>query len=69
MGVKDVFTSDSSKMILGEVVRREKASVEAYSEVLKGSTLTPTTQKIIEKQIVSISDVLRSAKNFETIIL
>lgn len=68
MDIKSTFTSNDEEAILEEVVKGEKKAVEEYSEVVQDTTLPPTTQKILTKQIESIKTALRSAKNFETVL-
>lgn len=68
MGMKEVFSSNNSDAILEEVIKGESANIETYKEILNDTTLPPTTHKIIENQIASISETLRTSKNLETVL-
>ena len=68
MGIKDAFTTNTPEAILEEVVKGETANLSEYRDIVSDSTLPPTTQNIIQKQVVSISDALQNAKNFEAIL-
>lgn len=68
MDIETAFSSNNEETILEEVQKGEKAAVEEYNEVIKDTTLPPTTQKILTGQRDTIQDALRSAKNFEAIV-
>lgn len=68
MDIKSTFTSTDEEAILEEVVRGEKAAVEEYRDVLGETTLAPTTQTVINKQISNIEETLQHVKQFEAVV-
>lgn len=68
MDIETAFSSNNEETILGEVQKGEKAAVEEYDEVIKDTTLPPTTQKILNTQRETIQNAWQSAKNFETVV-
>lgn len=58
---------NNEETILGEVQKGEKAAVEEYNEVIKDTTLPPTTQQILTKHRDTIQNAWQSAKNFEAV--
>ena len=68
MDIESAFSSNNEKTILGEVQKGEKAAIEEYNEVIKDTTLPPTTQKILTNQRDTIDTAWQNAKNFESII-
>ncbi|WP_310994326.1 ferritin-like domain-containing protein [Aequorivita marina] len=68
MDVETAFSSNNEETILGEVQKGEKAAVEEYNEVIKDTTLPPTTQRILTNQRDTIDSAWQSAKNFEAIV-
>lgn len=68
MDIETAFSSNNEETILEEVQKGEKAAVEEYNEVIKDTTLPPTTQRILTGQRDTIQDALRNAKNFETVV-
>lgn len=66
--IETAFSSNSEETILGEVQKGEKAAIEEYNDVIKDSTLPPTTQKILTSQRDTINNAWQSAKNFEAIV-
>ena len=65
MSIKDTFTSNDEENILEEVERGEKSAVEEYQEVISDTTLPPTTQRLLTKQISNIESALQKVKSFE----
>lgn len=68
MDIETAFSSNNEETILEEVQKGEKAAVEEYNEVIKDTTLPPTTQKILTNQRDTIQNAWQSAKNFEAIV-
>jgi hypothetical protein len=68
MDIETAFSSNNEETILGEVQKGEKAAIEEYNEVIKDTTLPPTTQKILTNQRDTINTAWQSAKNFETVV-
>jgi len=67
MDVKAMFASDSEEAMLEEAIRGEKAAVEEYSEVLKETTLPPSTELILNKQKNAIEVGFNNIKTLEDI--
>ena len=65
MSIKDTFSGNDSKAMLEEVIRGEEAAVEEYREILKETTLPPTTQSIISDQVNSIQGALADARSLD----
>ncbi|HAV54792.1 MAG TPA: hypothetical protein DCX41_07680, partial [Aequorivita sp.] len=68
MDIETAFSSNNEETILEEVQKGEKAAVEEYNEVIKDTTLPPTTQQILTKQRDTIQNAWQSAKNFEAVV-
>ncbi|MBT0606839.1 ferritin-like domain-containing protein [Aequorivita echinoideorum] len=68
MDLETAFSSNNEETILNEVQKGEKAAIEEYNEVIKDTTLPPTTQKILTNHRDTIQTALQSAKNFESVI-
>jgi len=66
MNLKTSFSSDKEEAVLEEAIRGEKAAVEEYNEVLKDTSLPPSTGNILMKQRDSISSALNKVKAMET---
>ncbi len=66
--IETAFSSNNEETILGEVQKGEKAAIEEYNDVIKDSTLPPTTQRILTSQRDTINNAWQSAKNFEAIV-
>ncbi|NND88957.1 MAG: PA2169 family four-helix-bundle protein [Flavobacteriaceae bacterium] len=67
MDIKSTFTSEDEEAILNEVIRGEESAVEEYQEVMKDTTLAPTTQQVLSKQVSNIQDTLQNVRRFETV--
>ncbi len=65
MDVKTAFSTDDDESTLEEAIRGEKASVEAYNEVLAETTLPNSTRSLLEKQRNSIQNALTEVKSLE----
>ena len=68
MDIETAFSSNNEETILEEVQKGEKAAVEEYNEVIKDTTLPPTTQKILTNHRDTIQNAYQSAKNFEAVV-
>ncbi|HBC05080.1 MAG TPA: PA2169 family four-helix-bundle protein [Aequorivita sp.] len=68
MDIETAFSSNNEETILEEVQKGEKAAIEEYNEVIKDTTLPPTTQQILTKQRDTIQNACQSAKNFEAVV-
>jgi uncharacterized protein (TIGR02284 family) len=68
MDIETVFSSNNEETILEEVQKGEKAAIEEYNEVIKDTTLPPTTQQILTKHRDTIQNAWQSAKNFEAVV-
>ena len=51
--------------MLEEAIRGEKAAVEEYEEVLKETTLPPSTETLLTKQKQTIEQTLSTVKRLE----
>ena len=65
MDVKTAFSTDDDESTLEEAIRGEKASVEAYNEVLAETSLPSSTRSVLEKQRNSIQSALNEVKTLE----
>ena len=65
MDVKAMFSSDNEEAMLEEAIRGEKAAVEEYEEVLKETTLPPSTETLLTKQKQTIEQTLSTVKRLE----
>lgn len=65
MDVKALFSSDNEESMLEEAIRGEKASVEEYEDVLRESTLPPSTATLLNKQKSAIEGGLSTIKRLE----
>ncbi len=68
MDIETAFSSNNEETILEEVQTGEKAAIEDYNDVIKDTTLPPTTQKILTNQRDTIQNACESAKNFEAVV-
>lgn len=68
MDIETAFSSNNESTILSEVQKGEKAAVEEYNDVIKDTTLPPTTQRILTSQRDTINSAWQNAKNFESIV-
>ncbi|WP_010520910.1 ferritin-like domain-containing protein [Aquimarina agarivorans] len=55
MDLKQYFGSNNTAAMLQEAIRGEKATIDAYREVLEDTTLPEKTKIILQKQMVYIS--------------
>ena len=65
MDVKTLFASDSEEAMLEEAIRGEKAAIEEYEDVLKETTLPPSTEMLLRKQKSNIEAGLSTVKTLE----
>lgn len=65
MDVKALFSSDNDESMLEEAIRGEKASVEEYNDVLKETSLPPSTQNLLLRQKTQIEKSLSTIKTLE----
>ena len=65
MDVKALFSSDNDETMLEEAIRGEKASVKEYNEVLKETSLPPSTQNMLLHQKNQIEKSLSTIKTLE----
>ena len=65
MDLKAFLSSDNEESMLEESIRGEKAAIEEYDDVLKDTTLPPTTRDILIKQKATIQTGLAKIKRLE----
>lgn len=65
MDVKALFSSDSDEAMLNEAITGEKAAIEEYADVLKETSLPPSTIDLLTKQKYAISEDLDTIKKIE----
>nr|WP_299169508.1 PA2169 family four-helix-bundle protein [uncultured Allomuricauda sp.] len=67
MDVKAMFATNSEEAMLEEAIRGEKAAVEEYKDVLKETTLPPSTELLLNKQRNAIEVGFNNIKTLEDI--
>ncbi len=65
MDLKAALSSDNEEAVLEEAVRGEKAAVEDYNKVIKGSEFPPSTANLLIKQRNAIERTLKNVKDLE----
>ncbi len=70
MRLKPVMSSEKTEKILEEVTRGEKASLEAYNEILKNSDskLPPSTERLLIRQRDAIRAALNTSRMYEELL-
>jgi len=66
MDVKNFFSADNEEVMLEEAIKGEKAAIEEYTDVLKETTLPPSTETLLtqqKNQIVSGLDTIKTLEN------
>jgi len=67
MNLKSTFSSNNEEAILEEAIKGERAAIEDYRKILKETTLSSSTQKIINQQHNSVEKALKDVKALEKI--
>lgn len=67
MDIKNFFSSDNEEAMLEEAIKGEKAAVDEYEEVLKETTLPPSTETLLTQQKNKIISGLNNIKRLEDI--
>lgn len=67
MDLKTTFTGNDDEAILEECIRGEKASVNAYHEILNQNRFTPSLKSTLQHQKSEIEQTLASVKRLEDI--
>ncbi|WP_458627171.1 ferritin-like domain-containing protein [Winogradskyella sp. PC D3.3] len=67
MDVKALFSADNAESMLEEAIRGEKASVEAYKDVLQETALPESTKSILLTQKSQIETDLFEVKSLESL--
>lgn len=65
MDVKSFFTDNNDESMLEAAITGEKAAVEDYNDVLKETSLPPTTLTLLRKQLSAIKNDLSTIKRLE----
>ncbi|RZT00042.1 ferritin-like domain-containing protein [Aquimarina brevivitae] len=65
MDIKNLLSSDNEESMLEEAIRGEKSAVDEYQEVLKETTLPPSTENVLLKQKEQIENGLNTIKRLE----
>lgn len=65
MDTKAFFSADNEEAMLEESIRGERAAVEEYQEVLKDTTLPPSTATMLSQQMNKINTDLNQIKRLE----
>ncbi len=67
MDVKAFFSADNDESMLEEAITGEKAAVDEYKDVLKETSLPPSTEVLLQQQMNKISADLGTIKRLEDI--
>lgn len=65
MDVKSFFAADNDESMLEAAITGEKAAVEDYEDVLKETSLPPTTLTLLTNQVNKIKNDLSTIKKLE----
>ena len=65
MDLKSAFSSDNEEAVLEEAARGEKAAVEDYNKIIKGSEFPPSTANLLIKQRNAIERTFKKVKDLE----
>ncbi len=65
MDIKTAFSSDKDETVLEEAIRGEKAALNEYEEVLKETSLPPSTLNLITKERDSVNNALQNVTSLE----
>lgn len=67
MDIKTTFTGNDDEAVLSECIRGEKASIDAYSEILKENRFTPSLENTLQRQKNEIQKTVSTVKKLEDI--
>lgn len=67
MDIKTTFTGNDDEAVLSECIRGEKASIDAYSEILKENRFTHSLENTLQRQKNEIQKTVSTVKKLEDI--